>query len=466
MLSDLFERHSGKTLLVRPNGQSHTYAEIWEEAGRIASSLTAFKVKPQQKILISLYSSAEFLISVIACARGRFIACPIDCNLPQDRRLNYQTSLAPVYEINEYSYQSLLKSKSPTIEDVVSSKDDHLLMLPSSGTTGDIKVIVIGMRGMLASSASFARLTGVSDSSRFVHNLPMHYMAGLFNLLFVPISSGASIFIDPYTGPAKLLEYWTPSIQNDVNCLITTPTIVSSLTKIERNAEFIANKLKDFKMIFSTSSILYPSVSKAFQSVYQRELSSCYGVTEVGGSITFNSRIEKDDPYCVGEHDPVIKIKTKKINGLDKIFIKTPFMMQGYLRGGVLLTDLDEEGFFDTGDIGEYSDGKLRVTGRFKDSIKKGGEMVFLTDIENIALECNEVKEVAAIGKVDEYWGEKIQLFVVPNCSSAGEDQRRAIYNYLTDRLKKIEIPDEIIFINSIPKTSIGKQIKRFLSSS
>ncbi len=123
-----------------------------------------------------------------------------------------------------------------------------------------------------------------------------------------------------------------------------------------------------------------------------------------------------------------------------------------------------EKGYFNTGDIGSYDKGELIIKGRRKDIIKKGAEIVSLPYIENIFMKNKLVDEACGISENDIDKGSKIYIFVKLKNSNNIEKSLSRLKTETSSILKRIEIPDRIIPVPSLPKTYNGKTKKNILS--
>src|SRR5690606_17070538 len=120
---------------------------------------------------------------------------------------------------------------------------------------------------------------------------------------------------------------------------------------------------------------------------------------------------------------------------------------------------IDAEGWFDTGDVAVmHPCGSMQITDRSKDVIKSGGEWISSVELENAAVGCAGVQEAAAIGVSHPKWDERPLLLVVrKEGATVGADEIRA---YLSDKIAKWWMPDEILFVDSLPHTATGKLLK------
>jgi fatty-acyl-CoA synthase len=122
----------------------------------------------------------------------------------------------------------------------------------------------------------------------------------------------------------------------------------------------------------------------------------------------------------------------------------------------------DQEGWFDTGDVAIlHPDGVMQITDRSKDAIKSGGEWISSIELENAALGCPGVAEAAAVGVRHPKWGERPILLVMRKGAQGVTPE--AIYAHLAQHVAKWWLPDEIVFVESLPHTGTGKLLKSAL---
>ena len=150
-----------------------------------------------------------------------------------------------------------------------------------------------------------------------------------------------------------------------------------------------------------------------------------------------------------------------------EIVVRAPWLTQGYLHDQAASNELWEGGWLHTGDIGMLTpDGYLRITDRLKDVIKTGGEWVSSLDLEDMLRQMPQVAEAAVIGVPDPKWSERPLAIVVPRAGDTVElDQVRAHLMGFVSRgeLSKYGVPDRVVVVDEIPKTSVGKIDKKVL---
>ena len=144
-------------------------------------------------------------------------------------------------------------------------------------------------------------------------------------------------------------------------------------------------------------------------------------------------------------------------NGRDfgHLLVRGPFIASKYMKGdgGQIL---DNQGFFDTGDVATIDElGFMQITDRSKDVIKSGGEWISSIELENIAVGHPDVAEAAVIGIFHPKWDERPLLICVP--AEGKEPNKDNVLEYLQDKLAKWWLPDDVVFVDEIPHTATGK---------
>ena len=146
---------------------------------------------------------------------------------------------------------------------------------------------------------------------------------------------------------------------------------------------------------------------------------------------------------------------------------RAPWLTQGYLRDPANSEKLWLGGWLHTGDIGVIGpDGYLKITDRLKDVIKTGGEWVSSLDIEDLILRHPGVSEAAVIGIPDPKWTERPLAFVVAKegCSVSDGEIKAGLQDYACKGvISRYAVPDRIVFVPALPKTSVGKPDKKLL---
>ena len=150
-----------------------------------------------------------------------------------------------------------------------------------------------------------------------------------------------------------------------------------------------------------------------------------------------------------------------------EVVVRSPWLTQGYLKDPQTSEQLWRGGYLHTGDIGTIDqEGYLKITDRLKDVIKTGGEWISSLELEDLILKHPAVTETAVVGIPDPKWGERPLALVVLKPDRTGQVDETTIRNWLKDFadkgiISKWGIPDRVLFVDSIPKTSVGKLNKK-----
>ncbi|MET0850843.1 MAG: fatty acid--CoA ligase, partial [Candidatus Rokuibacteriota bacterium] len=147
-----------------------------------------------------------------------------------------------------------------------------------------------------------------------------------------------------------------------------------------------------------------------------------------------------------------------------EIQVRGPWVTSGYYNNTEGAAQFTEDGWFRTGDVATIDpDGYVQITDRTKDLIKSGGEWISSVDMETTIMGHPKVLEAAVIAVPHERWVERPLACVVPKPEFAGQLDAEEVLEYLRPRVAKWWLPDEVVFIDAVPKTSVGKFDKKVL---
>jgi len=149
-----------------------------------------------------------------------------------------------------------------------------------------------------------------------------------------------------------------------------------------------------------------------------------------------------------------------------EIQVRGPWVARGY-HNGYDPDKLTEDGWFRTGDVAKITpEGYIKIVDRTKDVIKSGGEWISSVELENAIMAHPKILEAAVIGLAHSKWDERPIAYAVPKAEFKGQVTQEEVIDFLKDKVAKWWLPDEVRFIDEVPKTSVGKFDKKVLRAS
>jgi fatty-acyl-CoA synthase len=348
-------------------------------------------------------------------------------------------------------------------------------MCYTSGTTGSPKGVVYSHRSNVLHAMTALRpdMIGLSGRDIAMPVVPLFHANG-WAIGFAAPMAGAALVL-----PGQKLD--GPSIYqllNDykVTCTAAVPTVWLGLLQ---DLEKTGGKLPYLRRVVIGGSACPRAMISTFQNVYDVEVTHAWGMTEMSPlGTTCSLKAEyatlKDDalldvlqkqghsPFCV--EMKITDDQGRRISWDGKTFgrlkVRGPAVAKAYFKDDSNI--LDEEGFFDTGDVGTIDRyGYLNITDRSKDVIKSGGEWISSIELENLAVGHPKVAEAAVIGVRHPKWDERPLLVIV--LKPGEKASKEELLNFLEGKIAKWWMPDDVTFVKEIPHTATGKILKTAL---
>ncbi len=330
---------------------------------------------------------------------------------------------------------------------------DVLTIVFTSGTTAAPKAVAHTIGNLFGNAAAFNGEMGIGPGDRFLHLMPMAYSGGFFTVLISPWLAGPSVVMTPGLGPRTGREFWNTRMAQAVHALWLTPTMLAALLKVDRDAAGKAYCREKIGKIFVGTAPLYPKVRKDFETEYGRPLWESYGLSEtLLAAANGPKRPVPED--SVGRTLPGIEIQAREGG---ELFIKTPHAMAGYVDYATGRIAAPPE-WFPTGDIGTVgADGAVRLTGRAKDIIIRGGLNVSPTALEDVLLHHEAVAQAAVVGVPNELTGEDIVAVVKPKPGVDWTTAKPSLDAYVRASFTSATRPSAVLRLDEFPTGTTGK---------
>lgn len=460
--------------------RSWSYAELRGAVDRCVATLAA-RIGPAERAVVSIVpNSLDQLVVFLACMSGGFSFAPLSSHTTQRELGRLIELVGEPLVIAPESASGEVESLVPpdsirvpldgSLEWLDDGKSGEVggrarLLIPTSGSTGEPKLIVLDGNRLWESARAFVGYQHfVGAQSRFLNNLPMSYLGGLFNLAVVPLSAGASIVIVEAFSGKSFLTFWQDVERFEVDTLWLAPAMVRGFLELAERTKR-PERLREHGRPLTAFLGMAPIDLKsklAFESTFQIPLIENYGLSET--TFLTSEKLAGGLPReegSVGEILPWVHVRIRPLEdgSSGEVEVETPFVFEGYLgaRGQVRRPTTDD-GWFATGDLGRITaSGQLVIEGRLREVVKKGGFLISLREIELLAEECPEVRAAAAVGVPHRLYGEDYVVFVElepgVEISQAVGDVRRT----LVDGLPRHKWPGDVRVVDELPRTSVGK---------
>ncbi|MBI5227920.1 acyl--CoA ligase [Candidatus Micrarchaeota archaeon] len=331
--------------------------------------------------------------------------------------------------------------------------DKLFLITFTSGSTGVPKGVMHSFNNLFHTSLAFKSRFNFGKNNIFYHNFSMSYMAGILNLFFLPFISGSSVVLGERFNVAAVMHFWKIPIKYSANTFWLSPTIIALLLKLDRSTEGI-DYAKNRNIIACVGTAPLPSHLKiSFEAKYKIPLYESYGLSET--LFVSSNYPGHDRPDAVG---PLLQGVKLDFLTDQEILITVPWMFLGY-------TNMSTEKFFHdekylSGDLGVFeNDGFVKITGRKKDLIIRGGFNISPKRIEDFIYKLDIFDEVVIVGLPDPILGEKVVCVFSPK----GEHNERLLKVLNSELVQKLGSDYQInqfLMLKEIPKNTNGKTDK------
>lgn len=335
----------------------------------------------------------------------------------------------------------------------------------TSGTTGFPKGALLHHNGLVRNGIDTMTRAGMKSGDIFIHQMPLFHTTGCGILVLGGLGTGGTMLLAPMFDPAIIAQV----IERERSTfLLGVPTmLVALIEEIRRSGRDVSSTQR----IMSGGAMVAPQLCRDAKAVFGAPIQIVYGQTETSPVLTqawFEDTLE-DLTETIGQ--PVdhceISIRDPNTNNVlpvaeqGEICARAYSIMLGYnANPEATAAAIDSEGWLHTGDLGRMdARGYVKITGRVKEMIIRGGENLFPAEIENVMLEHEAINEVAVVGIPDEKWGEQVACFFrnSSNTPLLADDLK----GFVRERLSPQKTPAYWISVTDWPLTGSGK-IQKF----
>ncbi|EFK2904858.1 TPA: medium-chain fatty-acid--CoA ligase [Escherichia coli] len=491
-----------KIAVVDNHGASYTYSALDHAASCLANWMLAKGIESGDRIAFQLPGWCEFTVIYLACLKIGAVSVPllpswreaelvwvlnkcqakmffaptlfkqtrpVDLILPLQNQLPQLQQLVGVDKLapatSALSLSQIIADNTPLTTAITVHGDELAAVLFTSGTEGLPKGVMLTHNNILASERAYCARLNLTWQDVFMMPAPLGHATGFLHGVTAPFLIGArSVLLDIFTPDAclALLE------QQRCTCMLgATPFVYDLLNLLEKQPA----DLSALRFFLCGGTTIPKKVARECQ---QRgiKLLSVYGSTESSPHAVVNlddplSRFMHTDGYAAAGVE--IKVvddarKTLPPGCEGEEASRGPNVFMGYFDEPELTARaLDEEGWYYSGDLCCMDEaGYIKITGRKKDIIVRGGENISSREVEDILLQHPKIHDACVVAMPDERLGERTCAYVVLKAPHHSLSLEEVVAFFSRKRVAKYKYPEHIVVIEKLPRTASGK-IQKFL---
>jgi fatty-acyl-CoA synthase len=403
----------------------------------------------------------EAIIDHIPHVKG-FVIMTDEANMPQ-------TKLS-----NVICYENLLATADDDYKWPVFDERTASSLCYTSGTTGNPKGVLFSNRSTILHSYAVCTLDGLglSNAETILPVVPMFHV-NAWGIPYAAAMSGAKMVMPGARMDGQSLYELMESEQ--VTLSAGVPTIwMMLLGYMKENGK----KFTSMKRTVIGGAAAPRAMIETFEKDYNVNVLHAWGMTEMSPLGTACNLKKKHRDFSIDQKIDLSLKQGRAIYGVDmkivdfagndlpwdgvafgNLLVRGPWITSGYFKGEGGDAVVDEDNWFDTGDVATIDpDGYMQITDRSKDVIKSGGEWISSIDVENEAVGCPGIAEAAVIAVSHPKWDERPLLVAVREENSSVT--REQVLEHLKGSLAKWQLPDDVIFVDQLPHTATGKILK------
>ena len=486
------------------DGQTTTFEGLAERVNRLANGLSDLGVGPGDRVATMQVNTNQCIEAYFASAQLDAIYVPINFRAKTDELAQMLKIAQPTCLLLGERYLSLVPESSQSAVSIVlldgeatgshrsydallseslpdqmhfpeAGDEDTTVIMFTAGTTGIPKGVMLTHDSFSSYLLATVEPADPEIEESNLITVPFYHIAGLQAAL-AAVYGGRTLVVMRQFDPGEWLRL---AQEKQVNRAMLVPTM---LKHIMEHPDFFEHDLSSLSVItYGAAPMPLEVIREAIARFPGARFINAFGQTETASTITM---LPPDDHVLDGSPED-IKTKLKRLTSIGKplddievgivdeggktvavgetgeIVARGSRMMAGYWHEESATRDAMRDGWIYTGDLGyQDADGYIFLSGRAKDFIKRGGEMVSPEEVEMVLRSHPEVDDAAVIGVPDVEWGEEVRAVVVGRSGEVTEEQ---IIEFCRGKLAGFKRPRSVVFVGELPRNVMGKVLKRDL---
>jgi len=464
-------RLGGAAFFFPETGTSLDWQDLEAQALATARYLAARGIAKGESVAIVSSNSRDGLMAIYAVLVGGFRATMINLAAGRDAiayalehsgaRFAYvdpgcTSAFADANNDTNIETFDLGQDSDDTLHDL--APEDHALLMYTSGTTGRPKGVLHSHASLLAGGWTTAMAHALTHADRGFCILPVYHINGLCVTVMGALVSGGSLAV---VSKFSASRFWDQADEAKVTWFSAVPTIISHLLHGDANPSTACRTRLRFGR--SASSALAVEPQSAFEARFSVPIVETMGLTETAAQILSNplppGQRKIGSPGIGYGCEVDVQLDDGTTAGVDtegEIVVRGPNVMLGYLNNVEATEATFRNGWLRTGDLARKdSDGYIFVTGRLKELIIKGGENIAPREVDEALYAHPDVIEAAAFARKCKTYGETVEAAVRVRHGSTLSAQD--LIRLCVERLGAFKSPDDIYFLDELPKGPSGK---------
>ncbi len=464
------------------------YGDLVSGSARIAHALKNAGVVAGDRVAVQVEKSPDAVLLYLACLRAGAVFLPLNTAYTpteieyflgdakprvfvcdpgsRDKLASVAAAAGALIEtLGVKEDGSLLEQAarhSEKFDDVTRTQDDLAAILYTSGTTGRSKGAMLSHGNLASNALTLVDTWRFTSDDMLIHALPIYHTHGLFVAMNTLLLAGGSMFFLPKLDPDLIMK-----LMPRATSMMGVPTFY---TRLLQHPGLTKESTSHMRLFVSGSAPLLAETHREWQAKTGHAILERYGMTE--------TNMNTSNPYdgdriagTVGFPLPGVSAritdpdsgKVLGVNDIGMIEVKGPNVFKGYWQmPEKTKAEFRDDGFFITGDLGKIDErGYVHIVGRGKDLVITGGFNVYPVEVECEIDALPGVVESAIIGLPHKDFGEGVTAVVVPK-KGAGLDEKQVL-GALEGRLAKFKLPKRVIFVEELPRNTMGKVQKAAL---
>ncbi|MDO9333293.1 MAG: long-chain-fatty-acid--CoA ligase [Dehalococcoidales bacterium] len=490
-------------------GKRCTFAQLGERTNRLGNALMGLRMKKGESVATLMVNCNQCIETYFATAKIGGVYVPLNfrakgneltymLNTAEatavfvgERYLELVESIKPnlttvkhVISVDKphqgmLFYNDLLKSGSPDDIFTEIGDDDMTILMYTAGTTGFPKGVMLTHKSFTVYVLDNVTPPDTETIEKNILTVPLYHVAGI-QAMMAAVYGGRTLVIERQFEPTE----WMGLVQTEkVGRAMMVPTMLKQLIDHPKFKDYNLSSLK--VITYGAAPMPLEVIKKAINVFPKVSFINAFGQTETASTIT---SLSPEDHVITGATEAEREKKLKRLGSIGKpmsdvemriidengkdlppgevgeIVARGPRVMTGYWKDEEKTKKtIDKDGWVHTGDTGyRDEDGYFFLAGRATDLIIRGGENISPEEVENVIFAHPKIDDVAVIGVPDEEWGEVPKAICVPKegCADCTPEE---IMEYCRQNLASYKRPRSVIFVKELPRSSVGKVLKRVL---